>query len=75
VFKHFPVAWLTGVITVLVGADAILEQAHVLTPAQSSWAGIAVAILTLIGGTVAHSKVTPVAQPRDSSGRPLVPKG
>lgn len=72
--KRFPVAWLTGIITILVGADAILEQAHVLTPKQSSWAGIVVAVLTLIGGTITHGKVTPLAAPKDASGRPLVPR-
>lgn len=72
--KRFPIAWLTGIITILTGTDAILEQAHVLTPAQSSWAGIAIAVLTLIGGTVAHGKVTPLAAPHDSTGRPLVPR-
>lgn len=70
----FPVAWMTGLLTILTGTDAILEQAHVLTPAESSWAGIGIAILTLVVGTVTHGKVTPLASPKDSSGRALVPR-
>jgi hypothetical protein len=71
--KHFPVAWLTALVTILTGTDAILEQAHVLTPTESSWVGIAIAILTLVAGTVTHGQVTPLARPRDNDGRALVP--
>lgn len=71
--SHFPVAWLSVAVAALTAGDAAAEQASLLTPLESSIVGLVIAVLTLAAGRVAHNAVTPLARPRDSSGRPLVP--
>jgi len=72
-FKLQPVAWFTGLVTTLVAVDGAAEAAHVLSPTVAAWAGIGIAGLTALLGFITHGVVTPVAAPKDSSGRPLVP--
>jgi hypothetical protein len=71
--KQNPVAFLTTLVAVLTGLDGTLAGLHVLTATQSAWAAGLIAVLTAVLGIVTHGKVTPVANPKDSSGRPLVP--
>lgn len=37
------------------------------------WLGVALAVLTAAGGEIVRNRVTPVADPHDAQGRPLVP--
>lgn len=71
--KRFPVAWLSVAVAALTAGDAAAEQAHLLTGTQSAWAGVVIAVLTLVAGRAAHNAVTPLAAPRDAAGRTLVP--
>lgn len=71
--KQNPVAALTTLVTLLIGLDAALEPLGVLTAKQSAIAGAVIAVLTAVLGARTHGAVTPVANPHDNGGRPLVP--
>jgi hypothetical protein len=71
--RQNPVAFLTTLVAVLTGLDGTLQGLHVLTATQSAVAAGLIALLTAVLGIVTHGKVTPTANPKDSSGRPLVP--
>jgi hypothetical protein len=73
--SRFPVAWLTTVITVLTGFLATLTGVHALSATQAAWAAGVIAVLTAILGVITHKAVTPLADPKDSAGRELVPAG
>jgi hypothetical protein len=72
-FGKNPVAWLTTVVAVLTALDATLGGLGVLPGTAAAWIGGAIAVLTAVLGVLTHGAVTPVASPRDNSGRPLVP--
>lgn len=71
--KQNPVAYLAGLVAVLTALDGTLTGLKVLSPTVGGWLGAAVAVLTAVLGAVTHGAVTPVANPHDNSGRPLVP--
>lgn len=71
--KLNPVAWLTTLIAVLTAADGALEGLHILSPTVAATAAGAIAVLTAILGAITHTRVTPLANPRDDNGRALVP--
>jgi hypothetical protein len=72
--KFKPVAWMTGLLTVLVAAEAVDRVAHLLPAAWTPYLLGAIAVLTAVLGRLAHGAVTPLAAPRDNAGMPLVPK-
>lgn len=71
--KIQPVAWMTTVLAVLVAVDSALAGTGVYPASVAAWVGAAIAVLTAILGALTHGAVTPLARPRDSSGRALVP--
>jgi len=73
--RQNPVAALATVVSLLVAADAALEPLGVLTAHQSALIGGGIAILTAILGVFTHGAVTPLANPRDNDGQPLVSAG
>lgn len=72
-FRRRPLAtvitWGATVLAVLV----VLQGAGVLTGAAAHWVDVAAGVLQVVLTAYAHSKVTPVADPKDDLGRPLVP--
>lgn len=70
--KKFPVAWMTIALTFLTSADAVAIWTHLLTKDQATWVALGLALLTAILGKAAHSKVTPVVDPKAADGTPLV---
>lgn len=71
--KQNPVVYLATVVALLTASDGTLTGLHVLSPATAAWLGGAIAVLTAVLGVLTHGAVTPVANPHDDSGRPLVP--
>lgn len=72
--KIQPVAWLTGVVTVLVAVEGANEALHFLPAAWTPYLLGAIAVVTAILGVLTQGAVTPLARPRDDAGNPLVPK-
>ncbi len=72
--KQNPVAWLATVVALLTAVDGSLTGLHVLSPTIGAWLAGAIAVLTAILGVLTHGAVTPVSNPRDASGRALVPR-
>lgn len=72
--KFNPVAWMSTLLTVLIAVDSALAGNHAYSPTVAAWVGGVIALLTALLGVLTHKIVTPLARPRDSSRRPLVPK-
>lgn len=72
--KLHPVAWMSGLLTVLIAVEAVDRAAHLLPAAVAPYLLGAIAVLTAVLGKLAHGVVTPLARPRDDAGTPLVPK-
>lgn len=68
-----PVATLVTIGTVLLALLTALAGTGVLSGKTAAIVAGAIAIINALLGVVAHSKVTPLAAPKDSTGRPLVP--
>lgn len=68
-----PVATLVTVITVLLALLTALAGTGVLSGTAAAYVSGAIGLLTAILGWITHGKVTPVANPKDNGGRPLVP--
>jgi len=73
-FKIKPVAWMTTLLSVLVALEALDRAAHLLPAGWSPYLLGAIAVLPAVLGALTHGAVTPLAQPRDDAGNPLVPK-
>lgn len=71
--KKFPVAWMTLILAILGSGDAVALYTEVLSKEQAAWVTTIVTLATLVLGKLTHSAVTPLADPKDSSGRRLVP--
>lgn len=69
-----PVATLVTVATVALALLTALAGTGVLSGKAAAWVASGILVLNAVLGIVAHSMVTPVANPKDSSGRPLVPR-
>lgn len=71
-FKRFPlatlIAWGTAMLAVLV----TLQSTGVLTGKAADWANAAAGALQVVLTAYARLHVTPVADPKDNLGRPLV---
>jgi hypothetical protein len=79
ILNRFPVAWATAVVALLTSGDALLVWQKVLTGEKVTWTTLAIALLTIVLGKLAHGKVTPLADPKAENpvtGElvPLVPK-
>lgn len=71
-FRKAPIAtlvtWGTTVLAVLV----VLQTSGILTGSVARWVDLAAGALQVVLTAYARQHVTPVAAPKDSSGRPLV---
>ncbi len=70
--KKNPVAALTALYTILVGVDGVLAGAHLVSNPVLGYLAAAEAVLAVVLGTITHTKVTPVADPKAADGTPLV---
>jgi hypothetical protein len=68
-----PVATLVTVATLALAVLTALAGTGVLSGKAAAWCAAAILVLNAGLGVVAHGKVTPVANPKSSDGRPLVP--
>jgi len=68
-----PVATLVAVGTVMLAILTALAGTGVLSGKVAAVVAGAILVINALLGVVAHSNVTPLANPKDSSGRPLVP--
>lgn len=75
--KREPISIINAIVTVIQATIPLLlafgiaeitkEQSAAITTAVVSWGG-------LLGTFIGRTRVTPVADPRDDEGRPLMPK-
>lgn len=72
-FKFRPVAWMTGLLTLALALLAVNDQAHLIPDEWVKWLAALAALLTILLGGKVQSIVTPLAAPRSTDGRPLVP--
>jgi hypothetical protein len=71
-----PVAWLTTASAVLAAVTTVTVTppfAGHVPDAVTGVLGAVTVIVTAVLGVLTHNRVTPLAAPRDSLGRPLVP--
>lgn len=69
-----PVATLVTVATVALALLTALAGTGVLSGKTAALVAAGIGVLNAVLGLVAHSKVTPLANPRDNGGRALVPR-
>ncbi len=74
IFEAKPVATLVTVMSTVYTLITILLGAHVLTGTTAAWATGVATVLGAVLGYITHKNTTPVANPRDSKGRRLVPE-
>lgn len=55
---------MTALVAVLTSTDALLVWQKVLTGDKVTWTTLAIAVLTILLGKLAHGKVTPLADPK-----------
>jgi hypothetical protein len=72
-FKTSPVTTLVTIGTVLLAVLTALAGTGVLSGKAAAIVSGAILVINALLGIVAHNNATPVAAPKDSSGRPLVP--
>lgn len=68
-----PVVTLVSVLTVALALLTTLAGTGVLSGKAAAVVSGLIGAITVVLGIVTHGKVTPVAAPKDNSGRPLVP--
>lgn len=72
--KKNPVRAFTLLVLALGTFDGAAKAAGLLDGRPLAWIGVIEAVLTgVIGGTSVHNAVTPLADPKTSTGEPLVP--
>jgi hypothetical protein len=71
--KRFPVATVTAVVALLMTTDALAIWRSVLTQNEAAWVSLGLTVLGIILGKAAHNSVTPLADPKNAEGVPLVP--
>lgn len=74
-FKTAPVATLISIMTALLAVLVYLQGTGLITGQAAVWVGVVVGVLQVLLGLYARSKATPVADPMDNNGNPLVPAG
>lgn len=72
-FKKSPVAFTTTTMTLLLGVLIYLQSTGLITGAAAAWIGAAVGVLQIVLGILTRGSVTPVVNPMDNNGNPLVP--
>jgi hypothetical protein len=72
-FQRYPLATVIGWGASLLVALLALQGSGVLTGPVAHWVDVAAAVLQVILTAYARQHVTPVVDPKDNEGRPLVP--
>lgn len=72
-FKRAPIATLATWATMVLAALILLQANGILTGSAAHWADVIAGALQVALTVYARSHVTPVANPKDDLGRPLVP--
>lgn len=71
-FKTKPVATLITVMTAVVAVLAYVQGTGLVTGRAATWMTVGAGVLNVLLGLYARSQVTPVANPKDDFGHPLV---
>lgn len=66
---------MTAILAVLSTSDAVALYTKILNPTQAAWVTSIVTLLTLVMGRFTHKVVTPLADPKNNAGAPLVVVG
>lgn len=72
-FKKYPLATIITWGTTLLGVLIVLQSSGVLTGTVAQWVDAAAGFLQVVLTAYARQHVTPLAAPKDASGRRLVP--
>ncbi len=72
-FRRFPLATLIAYGTTALAVLVVLQTSGVLTGTAARWVDVAAGALQVVLTAYARRHVTPVVDPRDNEGRPLVP--
>jgi hypothetical protein len=72
-FKRFPLATLIAYGTTALAVLVVLQSSGTLTGSAARWVDLAAGMLQVLLTAYARNHVTPVAAPKDASGRKLVP--
>jgi hypothetical protein len=72
-FKRFPLTTLIAYGSTALAVLVVLQSSGVLTGTVAHWVDVAAGVLQVVLTAYARGHVTPVANPKDSLGRPLVP--
>ena len=71
--RQNPVAVLTTVYVILAAVTGVVVEFHALPDRITGYLVLIVAILSAVLGAITHQKVTPLVNPRNNDGMPLVP--
>jgi hypothetical protein len=71
-FKTAPVATLVSVMTAVLAVLVYVQSTGVVTGTAATAMGLVAGIINVLLGLYARGQVTPLADPRDDSGRALV---
>ena len=72
-FKRFPLTTLIAYGITALAVLTVLQTSGVLTGSAARWVNLAAGALSVVLTAYAKQHVTPVAAPKDASGRKLVP--
>lgn len=72
-FRKAPVATLVSLMTAVLAGAVTLQGTGLVTGKAGAWLDAAVGMIQLVLGLYARMHATPVANPKDNLGRPLVP--
>lgn len=72
-FKKAPIATLVGWGAAVLAVLVVLQSQHVLTGTAARYVDLAAGVIQVLLTAYARQHVTPVADPKDNLGRPLVP--
>lgn len=72
-FKKFPIATLVAWGTTMLAVLVVLQSSGTLTGTAAHWVDVVAGALQMALTAYARMHVTPVADPHDNLGRPLVP--
>lgn len=74
-FRKFPLTTVIAWGTVVLGTLALVQGSGLLHGTAAHWVDVAAGFVQLVLTALARQHVTPLANPKDDQGRPLVPAG
>lgn len=72
-FRKAPIASLLAVATVMLATLTTLQGTGLLHGKAAAWVDAVVGLLNVLLGLYARTHATPIDNPKDRAGRPLVP--